>query len=165
MFLNSCYVYRGIDRGQETRFTVSSAVFIDLSARSSPNALHPSSSSSFLPVFSFFNSRWSRWIKDEKKTRVSNGRTIITICFLSHAIRYVTERTDAFFVLSLLQLGWLFRSTRNARCNEKRFTSYQAEFIFYFIFSIYVYIFDYTAAWTAACLYVKFIHRGVAKVF
>lgn len=165
MFLNSCYVYRGIDRGQETRFTVSSAVFIDLSAHSSPNALHPSSSSFFLPVFSFFNSRWSRWIKDEKKTRVSNERTIITICFFSHAIRYVTQRTDVFFVLSLLQLGWLFRSMRNSRRNEKRLTSYQAEFIFYFIFSVYVYIFDYTAAWTAARVYVKFIHRSVAKVF
>lgn len=165
MFLNSCYVYRGIDRGQETRFTVSSAVFIDLSAHSSLNALHPFPNSFFLPVFSSFNSRWSRWIKDEKKTRVSTERTIITICFLSHAIRYVTERTDAFFVLSLLQLDWLFRSMRNSRCNEKRFTSYQAEFIFYHIFSIYVYIFDCTAAWTTACVYVKFIHRGVAKVF
>lgn len=136
MFLNSCYVYRGIDRGQETRFTVSSAVFIDLSARSSPNALHPSPSSSFLPVFSFFNSRWSRWIKDEKKTRVSNERTIITICFLSHAIRYVTERTDAFFVLSLLQLGWLFSF------DEKR--SLQRE-TFYLVSSrlyILFYIFD-----------------------
>lgn len=122
-------------------------------------------SSFFLPVFSSFNSRWSRWIKDEKKTRVSTERTIITICFLSHAIRYVTERTDAFFVLSLLQLGWLFRSMRNSRCNEKRFTSYQVEFIFYYIFSIYVYIFDCTAAWTTACVYVKFIYRDVAKVF